>query len=128
MRWSGTTLSCWKFTFQKKKMLKISDFFAINYYNFFSEVVAQFLLRQSKEVASNYAEWCFDIFFSSLYKKWERWKLKKNLGHLGWNGLMGEGVLPEYLNSLNPQNLPPHKLHLRVNSIVMLIRNISIHE
>ena len=35
--------------------------------------------------------------------------------------------MPEYLNSLNPQNLPPHGLHLRVNSIVMLIRNISIH-
>ena len=39
---------------------------------------------------------------------------------------MGEGILPEYLNSLNPQNLPPHELHLRVNTIV--IRNISIHE
>ena len=48
--------------------------------------------------------------------------------HCDDNGLMGEGILPEYLNSLNPQNLPPHELHLRVNSIVMLIRNISIHE
>ena len=41
---------------------------------------------------------------------------------------MGEALLPKYLNSLNPQNLPPHELHLRVNSIVMLIRNISTHE
>ena len=46
--------------------------------------------------------------------------------HCDDNGLMGEGILPEYLNSLNPENLPPHELHLRVNSIV--IRNISIHE
>ena len=36
------------------------------------------------------------------------------------NGLMGEEILPEYLNSLNAQNLPPHELHLRVNSIVCL--------
>ena len=48
--------------------------------------------------------------------------------HCDDNGLMGEGILPEYLNSLNLQNLPPHELHLQVNSIVMLIRNISIHE
>ena len=41
---------------------------------------------------------------------------------------MGEGILPEYFNSLNPLNLPPHELHLRVNSIVMRIRNISIYE
>ena len=41
---------------------------------------------------------------------------------------MGEGILPEYLNSLNPQNLSPHELHLWVNSIVMLIINISTHE
>ena len=44
------------------------------------------------------------------------------------NGLMAEAILPEYLNSLNPQNLPPHKLHLRINCIVMLIRNISVQE
>ena len=48
--------------------------------------------------------------------------------HCDDNGLMGEGILPEYLNSLNPQHLPPHELHLRINSIVMLIRNVSIHE
>ena len=40
--------------------------------------------------------------------------------HCDDNGLMGEGILPEYLNSLNPQNLLPYELHLRVNSIVML--------
>ena len=28
--------------------------------------------------------------------------------HCDDNGLMGEGILSEYLNSLNPQNLPPH--------------------
>ena len=32
--------------------------------------------------------------------------------HCDDNGLMGEGILPEYLNSLNPQNLPAHELHL----------------
>ena len=48
--------------------------------------------------------------------------------HCDDNGLRGEGILPDYLNSLNPQNLPPHELHLRVNAIVMLVRNISIHE
>ncbi|XP_074096363.1 uncharacterized protein LOC141525698 [Cotesia typhae] len=44
------------------------------------------------------------------------------------NGAMSEALLPEYLNSLLPSNLPPHKLSLRVNSVVMLIRNLSIHE
>ena len=42
------------------------------------------------------------------------------------NEFMAEAILPEYLNSLNPQNLSPLKLHLRINCIVMLIRNISI--
>ena len=41
---------------------------------------------------------------------------------------MVEAILPEYLNSLDPQGLPPHKLYSRLNAIVMLIRNISIHE
>lgn len=36
--------------------------------------------------------------------------------------------MPEYLNSLNPQSLPPHELRLRKHSIIMLIRNISINE
>ena len=35
--------------------------------------------------------------------------------HCDDNGLMGEEILPEYLNSLNPQNLLPHELYLRVN-------------
>ena len=41
---------------------------------------------------------------------------------------MAKAILPEYRNSLDPQGLPPHKLHLRFNAIVMFIRNISIHE
>lgn len=44
------------------------------------------------------------------------------------NGLMSEALLPEYLNTLNPSNLPPHELRLNINCIVMLIRNIGIHE
>ncbi|XP_034934873.1 uncharacterized protein [Chelonus insularis] len=44
------------------------------------------------------------------------------------NGNMSEALLPEYLNSLSPPNLAPHELRLRVNCIVMLIRNLSIHE
>ena len=31
------------------------------------------------------------------------------------NSLMRELILPEYLNSLNPQSLPPYELHLRIN-------------
>ena len=44
------------------------------------------------------------------------------------NGEMANLLLPEYLNSLNPASLPPNKLHLRRNAIIMLIRNISINE
>ena len=51
-----------------------------------------------------------------------------SIDNFGDNGLMAEATLPEYLNSLDPRGLPPHKLHLRLNAIVMLIRNISIHE
>ena len=39
------------------------------------------------------------------------------------NGLMREIILPEYLNSFNPQSLPPYELNLRINCIVILIRN-----
>ena len=44
------------------------------------------------------------------------------------NGEIANMLLPEYLNSLNPPSLPPNKLHLRKNAIVMLIQNISINE
>ena len=44
------------------------------------------------------------------------------------NGELDEILLPEYLNSLNPSSLPPYELRLRKHCIVMLIRNISIHE
>ncbi|XP_070157972.1 ATP-dependent DNA helicase PIF1-like [Polyergus mexicanus] len=44
------------------------------------------------------------------------------------NGDIGEALLPEYLNSLSPPSLPPHELRLRPNSIVILIRNLSINE
>ncbi|XP_014213608.1 uncharacterized protein LOC106643121 [Copidosoma floridanum] len=45
------------------------------------------------------------------------------------NGKLDSGsLLPEYLNSLNPSSLPPYKLRLRKNCIVMLIRNISVNE
>ncbi|XP_058790002.1 uncharacterized protein LOC131663549 [Phymastichus coffea] len=37
-------------------------------------------------------------------------------------------IMPEHLNALNPPCLPPYKLHLKKNCIVMLIRNISINE
>ena len=39
-----------------------------------------------------------------------------------------EALLPEYLNSLAPNSLPPYELRLRKYSIVMLIRNLSINE
>ncbi|XP_043463102.1 uncharacterized protein LOC122501545 [Leptopilina heterotoma] len=44
------------------------------------------------------------------------------------NGEMGEALLPEYLETLNPPCLPPHELRLRENSVIMLIRNLSINE
>ena len=44
------------------------------------------------------------------------------------NREINEGLLPEYLNTLNPANLPPHELRLRTNCVVILIRNLSINE
>ncbi|XP_051167634.1 uncharacterized protein LOC127285579 [Leptopilina boulardi] len=44
------------------------------------------------------------------------------------NGDFSDTILPEYLNSLSPPALPPHELHLRIHSVVMLIRNLSINE
>ncbi|XP_051163765.1 ATP-dependent DNA helicase pif1-like [Leptopilina boulardi] len=39
-----------------------------------------------------------------------------------------EIILPEYLNSLSPPSLLLHELRLRVNSIIMLIRNLRINK
>ena len=44
------------------------------------------------------------------------------------NGDINEGLLPEYLNTLNPAILPPHELNLRTNCVVILIRNLCINE
>ncbi|XP_018400734.1 PREDICTED: ATP-dependent DNA helicase pif1-like, partial [Cyphomyrmex costatus] len=44
------------------------------------------------------------------------------------NDEINEVILPEYLNSLSPSSLPPYKLRLKPNCIVMLIRNLSINE
>lgn len=44
------------------------------------------------------------------------------------NGDTTNAILPEYLNTLNPPNFTPHELRLRNNSIVMLIRSLSINE
>ncbi|XP_044014008.1 uncharacterized protein LOC122856401 [Aphidius gifuensis] len=44
------------------------------------------------------------------------------------NGEIREALLPEYLETLNPPNLPPHELRLRQNTVVMLIRNLSINK
>ena len=43
------------------------------------------------------------------------------------NGLMRKLILVEYLNSWNPQSLPVYELHLRINCVVILIRNKSIN-
>ncbi|KYQ52386.1 ATP-dependent DNA helicase PIF1, partial [Trachymyrmex zeteki] len=40
----------------------------------------------------------------------------------------GDVIIPEYLNNLSPSCLPPHELRLRPNSVIMLIRNLSINE
>lgn len=39
-----------------------------------------------------------------------------------------EVILPEYLHSLSPPSLPPYELKLRINTVVILIRNLSINE
>ena len=44
------------------------------------------------------------------------------------NSTFNEAIPPEYLNTLTPKSLPPHELRLRVNCIIMLIRNLSISE
>ncbi|XP_044012567.1 uncharacterized protein LOC122855319 [Aphidius gifuensis] len=44
------------------------------------------------------------------------------------NGDIEDAILPEYLQSLNPPNFPPHELKLRNNCVVMLLRNLSIAE
>jgi len=46
----------------------------------------------------------------------------------GDNGNIDEVLLSEYLNTLSPSSLPPHELRLRLNCIIMLIRNLSINE
>lgn len=44
------------------------------------------------------------------------------------NGEITQSILPEYLNTLEPNNLPPYKLILRDNCIIMLIRSLNINE
>lgn len=34
----------------------------------------------------------------------------------------------EYLNSQNPSDLPPYELKLKVNTIIMLLRNLSMND
>lgn len=45
------------------------------------------------------------------------------------NNQINKSILPEYLTNLNTiEGLPPHKLRLGKNGIIMLIRNLSINE
>lgn len=44
------------------------------------------------------------------------------------NGDLNASILTEYLHTLNPPNFPPHHLRLRLYSIVMLTRNLSVNE
>ena len=44
------------------------------------------------------------------------------------NENISEALLPEYLNALNPDSLPPHELNIRKNCVIMLIRNLNVYE
>ena len=42
---------------------------------------------------------------------------------------MNDVILPtEFLNSLTPNGLPPHKLKLKVDAIVILLRHLNLNE
>ena len=41
------------------------------------------------------------------------------------DALEGDNYPTEFLNTLTPTGLPPHKLHLKVGAVVMLIRNLN---
>ncbi|KYN10408.1 ATP-dependent DNA helicase PIF1, partial [Trachymyrmex cornetzi] len=56
------------------------------------------------------------IKFSSTWKYFEKFTLSKNMRVLSFK------------NNLSPTCLPPHELRLRPNSVIMLIRNLSINE
>ena len=49
-------------------------------------------------------------------------------GNCNDNDTITESLLPEYLNTLLPLSLPPYELRLRTNTVIMLIRNLSISE
>lgn len=44
------------------------------------------------------------------------------------NSGFDEVLLPEYFNTINIPSLPPYELKLRINTVVMLIRNLNINE
>ena len=44
------------------------------------------------------------------------------------NLLQGIEFTPEFLNSIDTADLPPHDLKIKKNTIVMLLRNLDISE
>ena len=40
----------------------------------------------------------------------------------------GLQLSPEYLNSIETPDLPPHELKLKLNTIVMILRNLNVSE
>ena len=90
----------------------------------FKEFVNRAILSPRNEDVNAINDKVVDLLDESTEKIYTSIDTVKNCD----NGALSESLLPEYLNTLNPSSLPPHSLRLRLNSVVILLRNLSIEE